>query len=90
MKREVDPGPHEPIRVVHAYVPGRVGTTGAIEIIHDAGSISFPCEVFRHGDGINLRIYGQDGSVEWDMDASEFLDALATARNIAEESDSLP
>lgn len=90
VEEEPMPGPHEPFRVTRAYIPGRVGTTGAIEIVHDARSFSTPCEVFRHGDGINLRIYGREGSVEWDLDASEFLNALATAKHVAEESDSPP
>ena len=87
---ELDAGLHDPIRVARAYVPGRVGTTGSIEIAHNARSFSTPCEVFRHGDGFNLRIYGREGSVEWDFDASEFLKALESARRIAEESDSPP
>lgn len=90
VEEELDPGPHDPIRVSRGYVPGRVGTTGLIEIVHNDRSFSAPCEVFRHGDGINLRIYGREGSVEWDFDASEFLNALESARRIAEESDSPP
>jgi hypothetical protein len=86
----VNPRWQDALKVWHAYVPERVGTTGSIDIIHNESEISSPCEVFRHGDGILLRIYSRDGSVAWDLDALEFSTALSSAIVIAEENDSPP
>jgi hypothetical protein len=91
MIEEPNSSPRETIRIVRAYVPGRVGTTGQIVLFEDDGQgISIPCEVFRDGDGITLRIYSQKGSADWEFNVAEFADALESARRIAEESDSPP